>query len=73
MPIHLLGTSQEKEKKMNKSNGRRMADTLTTFKTKKKKEPERSNLTPGADPNRKTLDRLTERKFLGKTRKELPL
>ena len=65
---------QKNEKKyINKSNGRRMADTLTTFKTKKEIEPERSNLIPGADPNRKTLDRLTERKFLDKTRKELAL
>ena len=39
-----------------KSNGRRMADTLTAFETIKKNP---SGLTPGADPNRKALDGLT--------------
>lgn len=41
--------------KVYKSNGRRMADTLTAFETIKYNP---SGLTPGADPNRKALDGL---------------
>ena len=39
-----------------KSNGKRIADTLTAFETIKYHP---SGLTPGADPNRKALDGLT--------------
>ena len=52
-------TGREKEKehtKIYKSNGRRMADTLTAFETIKYNP---SGLTPGADPSRKALDGLT--------------
>lgn len=38
------GREKEKEQRISKSNGRRMADTLTAFE---------------ADPNRKALDGLT--------------
>lgn len=44
-------------------NGRRMADTLTAFKTRKRGEAKRSNLSPGADPNLQRLDRLRASKI----------
>uniref|UniRef100_A0A803Q9F3 Uncharacterized protein n=1 Tax=Cannabis sativa TaxID=3483 RepID=A0A803Q9F3_CANSA len=52
---------KEKEQRIYKSNGRRMADTLTAFETLIKYNP--SGLTPGVDPNRKTLDKLRASKI----------
>lgn len=50
------GREKEKEQRIYKSNGRRIADTLTAFETIKYNP---SGLTPWADPNRKALDGLT--------------
>lgn len=46
---------KKSKQRIYKSNGRRMADTLTAFETIKYNP---SGLTPGADPNRKALDGL---------------
>jgi len=63
------GREKEKEQRIYKSNGRRMADTLTAFETLKSNL---SGLTSEADPNRKALDGLTASEIKGPMCKTKP-